>query len=472
MTDQSTDPAGGSSEAPSRRLQIGSQRASETEEPPQAKPALPAEPAKPPADHARKPYPPPNTRAQLTPELEQELRDALGDSSIEALLEGEASPSSASTELVPESRTSGSVIKVHRDDVFIELGQRHQGIVPLKQFDTPPAVGEQLDLIVVRFDPDEGLYNLSRPMAAVEVGNWDDVEEGQVVEVAVTGHNKGGLECEVAGLRGFVPLGQISIYRVENAEEYVGQRLSCVVIEANRERRNLVLSHRALMERERAEKREQLIGELEVGQVRDGVVRSLREFGAFVDLGGVDGLVHISQMSWDRVNHPSEVFTEGQRVKVRVEKVDRDSGKIGLSYRETTANPWDSADEKYQAGVRVDGVVTKLMDFGAFVKLEPGIEGLIHVSEMSHGRVWRPSDVVQEGQQVEVKVLSIDRTNQRISLSLKALLAPPAKADQQESANEVPALPADAPKPPVKRDTPLKGGLGGPSGGEQFGLKW
>jgi small subunit ribosomal protein S1 len=267
-------------------------------------------------------------------------------------------------------------------------------------------------------------------------------------------------------------MGQVSIYRVENPEELVGQRLACVVTEASRERRNLVLSHRAVMERERNEMRDKMLAELAPGQIREGVVRSMKDFGAFVDLGGVDGLVHVSQLSWDRVKHPSEVLEVGQKIKVRVEKFDKDTGKVSLSYREVGANPWQEAESKFPVGSRVTGPVSRVMDFGAFVKLAPGVEGLIHISELAHGRVFRVSDVLSEGQEVEVKILSIDTEKQRISLSLKALMEPPVKPGQQKVADEDMPLPADAPKPPKKRAANLKGGIGGPSGGEKFGLNW
>lgn len=458
---------------PSQRIQIGSQRAGDADEKLQAKPVTPAAPSAKSATVKKTPkkYPPPNIRDQLSPELEQEYQAALGGVALDSLLDEDAT--AAAPELAPETRVTGRVAKVHRDDVFIELGGLHQGIVPLRQFEEgPPAEGIEIELLVVRFNAEEGLYELSRPTAALDIGNWDDVSEGQIIEVTVTGSNKGGLECQVSGLRGFIPMGQVSIYRVEQPEDYVGQRLACVVTEANRERRNLVLSHRAVMERERNEQREKLLAELAPGQIREGVVRSIKDFGAFVDLGGVDGLVHISQLSWDRVNHPSEVVEVGQKIKVRIEKVDPDSGKISLSYREVGANPWDDVEAKYPVGARVIGVVARVMDFGAFVKLEPGIDGLVHISELAHGRVFRVSDVVSEGQEVEVKVLSVDPEKQRISLSLKALLARPVKPEEETLADEDLAPPPGAPKPPRKKDQHLRGGISGPSGGEQFGLNW
>lgn len=457
-------------ERPSQRIQIGSQRSEATGE---AKPLpKPVTPVAPPV-HKKEPkhFPPPNIRDRLSPELEAEYLAALGEVSFDSLMQSEVAADVA-TELLPETRLKGRVTRISREDVFLDLGGHNQGMMPLRQFDEPPAEGAELDLLVVRFLPEEGLYEVSRPTAAVDIGNWDDVNEGQIVEVTVTGSNKGGLECQIAGIRGFIPMGQVSLYRVENPEEMVGQRLACVVTEANRERRNLVLSHRAVMERERNELREKLLAELAPGQIREGIVRSLKDFGAFVDLGGVDGLVHVSQLSWDRVNHPNEVLEVGQKVKVRVEKFDKESGKLSLSYREVGENPWQNAAGKYIVGDRATGTISRIMEFGAFVKLEPGVEGLIHISELAHGRVFRVSDVVSEGQEAEVKILSVDAGKQRISLSLKALQAKPEKPGEKQVADEDVPLPADAPKPPRKKAQQLKGGIGGPSGGEKFGLNW
>jgi ribosomal protein S1 len=464
-----------SAERPLQRMRIGSERERAADTAAKPKPVTPAAPppaAKPaPQKQSPKHYPPPNIRDRLSPELEAEYQAALGDLSFDAIL-SQTDAGELEAEVAPESRVTGRVARIHNEDVFVELGGRNQGIVPLRQFDSPPKEGEQLELLVVRFDEEEGIYELSRPTAAVDVGNWNEVSEGQIIEVTVTGSNKGGLECQVAGIRGFIPMGQVSIYRVENPAELVGQRLACVVTEANRDRRNLVLSHRAVMERERNQQRDKLLAELGPGQIREGIVRSLKDFGAFVDLGGVDGLVHISQLSWDRVKHPSEVLEVGQKIKVRIDKFDKESGKVSLSYREVGANPWQKAAEKYPVGSRATGAVSRLMDFGAFVKLEPGVEGLIHISELGHGRVFRASDVVSEGQEVEVKILSVDPESQRISLSLKALIAPPEKPGQQKVADEDLPLPEGAPKRPRKRNEELKGGVGRPSGGEKFGLNW
>jgi small subunit ribosomal protein S1 len=238
-----------------------------------------------------------------------------------------------------------------------------------------------------------------------------------------------------------------------------------------------VLSHRAYMERERKELKEKLMAELAPGQIREGVVRSLQEFGAFVDLGGADGLIHVSQMSWDRIGHPSEVLQVGQKINVRVEKVNAETGKISLVYRDMGDNPWNDAATKFPVGAKIKGTVSKLMQFGAFVKLAPGVEGLIHISELGHGRVFRTSDVLSEGQEVEVKVLNVDVDAQRISLSLKALLAPPEKPAPRQRPEPPPPpepTPEELKRAEKRRETAaqLKGGISGPSGGEKFGLKW
>ena len=240
--------------------------------------------------------------------------------------------------------------------------------------------------------------------------------------------------------------------------------------EANPRRRNLVLSRRAVLERQREEARQELLESLAPGQVREGVVRKLVDFGAFIDLGGVDGLLHVSQLSWARVGHPRDVLQEGQTIKVRVEKVDAASGRISLAYRDMLENPWTDAQKKYPPNMTVRGKVTKLMEFGAFVELEPGVEGLVHISELSHKRVWRASDVVNEDDEIQAVVLSVDAEAQRISLSIKDLTPEPEPEAVQKPGE--PDQPPPPPKHPKKPSTPLKGGLGRSPRGEEFGLKW
>jgi predicted RNA-binding protein with RPS1 domain len=418
----------------------------------------------------------PNLRADLPPELEAELQAALGDQSLEELIASEtgAGPGAVTGEpLEMESRHSARVARIFRDYVFVDLGGRNQGVTTLHILPAEPQIGDTLEVVVTKFNPEDGLYEVSPVGASVQVGDWTDVAEGITVETRITGHNKGGLECEVNKIRGFIPAGQISIYRVENFEEFVGQTWACVVVEANQDRRNLVLSRRAVLEREQAEAKEMLLSQLSVGDEREGVVRNIRDFGAFVDLGGVDGMIHVSQMSWDRVKHPSEVLTVGQKVKVKIQKIDPQTHKISLAYRDLFESPWTNATSKYPVTSKITGTVSKIMDFGAFVKLEPGIEGLVHISELSYKRVHRVGDVVQEGQQVEAKVLSVDPENQRISLSIKAIGPPPEpmkKADDRAAAEEA-AAPVEQPKK-KPRKVPLQGGLGRSPMGDKFGLKW
>ncbi len=413
-------------------------------------------------------YPPPNIRSQLSADLEVEFMAALGGESVDEIIAG-GSPVEVAAEFERESRHQGTVITIHRDNVFVDIGGAQQGVLALKDFAIRPEPGTVVDVMVSRFNAADGLYELALPGTAVDVGDWSEVAEGMLVEARITGHNKGGLECEVNQLRGFIPASQISTYRVEDLAQFVDQKFACVITEANPVKRNLVLSRRAAMEREQADAKQKLLAELEVGQVREATVRSLQNFGAFVDLGGVDGLIHISQMSWDRVKHPSEVLEVGQKVKVKIQKIDPQTGKIGLALRDLTESPWASAANDFPVRTRVKGTVTRLMEFGAFVRLGPGVEGLVHISELSHKRVFRVSDVLNEGQDVEVMVLSVDTEQQRISLSLKALEARaiPAATSAEESAEP------EAPKePPKKRKTPLRGGIGGPKSGDKFGLKW
>jgi small subunit ribosomal protein S1 len=367
-----------------------------------------------------------------------------------------------------------TVAKVHRENVFFALPGRYEGVASLRQFAEPPEVGAVLDVIVARYAPDEGLYELNMPGASVSVADWSDVDEGVIVEALIAGHNSGGLECEVNKLRGFIPISQIALYRVDDVEQFVGEKWACVVTEANPAKGNLVLSRRAMLEREREASREQLLASLEVGQVRQGVVRSLRDFGAFVDLGGVDGLIHISKLSWDRVAHPSEVLEEGQQVEVKIDKLEPDTGKISLSYRDLQASPWTQVDQQFSVGELVTGTVSRIMDFGAFVRLTAGVEGLIHISELSHQRISRVSQAVSEGQTVEVKIVSVDAEAQRIALSLKAAQAQIATTET-EATDEPDELDEETRERMANikaQQKPLKGGTNRPTGGDSLGLNW
>ena len=408
---------------------------------------------------------PPTIDSVVTPELQKEIDLAISDAQLDQLLTSPAAI--ANDALAVGERVEGKVHSVSEEHVLIDLSRPHQGILAIKQLESTPEIGASMSVVVRNFDASEGIYELAIPGAVSEVENWHDIEENMMIEVLVTGHNKGGLEVTAHGLRGFIPASQIALYRVNDFEEFVGNKFACIVTKVEPERKNLILSRRAVLEREREANKEKLLSQLESGQIREGTVIRIQPFGAFVDLGGIDGLIHVSKMSWSRINDPSEVLTEGQSIKVKIERVNRETGKISLSYRDTFENPWDSAAERYPARSRVKGTVTRLTDFGAFIRLEAGIEGLLHVSEIAHRRVHRASDILQQEQQLEVQVLTVDPQAQRISLSLKALESPPdPEAVDDGETSQAP----NVVKKTVRTD--LRGGTDRKSGGEQFGLKW
>jgi small subunit ribosomal protein S1 len=384
--------------------------------------------------------------------MERELQEAMGGFSDRDL---DAELSAREQRQAPGGGPKkGRVFRIHGGDVFIDLpGGRTQGVLSMQQFpEGPPALGTEIEVTIEGFDAANGVYLLSRKGAVVEA-DWSSVAPGMIIEARVTDTNKGGLAVDVNGIRGFLPVSQIELFRVEDLAPYVNQRLRCLVTEVDPVERNLVVSRRALLEKEREEAREKLWQELAEGQIRQGVVRSVKDFGAFVDIGGADGLLHVSEMSWSRVKDATQVVQPGQSLKVLVLKIDHERRKISLGLKQLTASPWDTIDEKYHAGQIVTGKVSRLMDFGAFVELEPAVEGLIHISELSPNRVRRVSEIVQEGQEVTVKVLGVDAANRRISLSLKGAIAEEPEVEEDEE-------PEEPPKPPRPRTTPLRGGIG------------
>jgi small subunit ribosomal protein S1 len=415
----------------------------------------------------RAPVPVPNRR-QRSEELEAEVEAALGGVSLDDIVAGDLK--TTAERLETGSRHRAQVVDLHGDDVFFALGGKNQGVTSVRNFVEPPQPGDMVDVLITGYSGEDNLYLLSVPGGAVVSGDWSEIAEGSLVEAKVTGANTGGLECQVNNIRAFIPVSQISLYRVENPADFVGEKLVCVVTEANERRGNLVLSRRAVLEREKEESRKSLLAALEPGQMREGTIRKIHDFGAFVDLGGVDGLIHVSQLSWERVKHPSEVVQEGQKVRVRVEKIDEATGKISLSLKNPEEHPWANIEQRFPVGSTVKGPVSRIAQFGAFIKLAPGVEGLVHISELAHHKVYKVENVVKEGQEVECKVLEVDPEAQRISLSLKAAVAKPQKPDE--------AAKPEAPEEPrrelavPKRSGPLKGGIQRKGGGEQFGLKW
>jgi predicted RNA-binding protein with RPS1 domain len=417
----------------------------------------------------------PNVRAALDDDLAAEFDAALAGVEVDELLTASAT-GRLEAPLDPGSRVNGTVLAVGPDTAFIDLGGRRQGALklgPLVEAGLDvPAVGTALEVSVGGRNDDDGLYEVALAHHAIAVEDWSQIQAGMIVAAKVTAANKGGLECEVAGLRGFMPASLVSVWRVENLEEMVGQTLDSLVTEIVPAARRLVLSRRAVIEKQAADAKAKLLETLEPGTELEGTVRSVRDFGAFVDVGnGVEGLVHVSELSWDRVANPTDVLQPGQKVRVIVKKIDRQTGKIGLSARDLVESPWKRAAAKYHVGATVRGAVSRIAQFGAFVKLEPGVEGLVHVSELATRHVRSVSDVVREGQEVECRVLTCDPEAQRISLSIKALA--PAPAAHASDRHQEPAADEPAPPPVVKKRTaPLKGGLGGDSAGAKFGLRW
>jgi len=419
----------------------------------------------------------PNLRADLDDDLEADFAAAVEGVAIDDLLEAQAAIK-AEAPLDPGTRITGVVLSIGPDTAFLDLGGRRQGAMKLTGFlergDEIPEVGQAVEVSVGGRNEEDGLYEVAPANRAVAVEDWSQLEAGMVVEARVTAANKGGLECDVAGLRGFMPASLVSTWRIENLEEMVGQTLESLVTEIVPEARRLVLSRRAVIEKQAAEAKATMLETLEPGDEFDGIVRTVRDFGAFVDIGnGVEGLVHVSELSWDRVASAADVLEAGQKVRVVVKKVDHETGKIGLSARALIENPWQRASMKYHVGSAVRGTVSRIAQFGAFVKLEPGVEGLVHISEVATRRIRSVADVLREGEQVECRVLAIDPDEQRLSLSIKALAPPPAAAEPAAAATEPEeAEPEEPPPPPRKRKTPLKGGVETRSDGSRFGLKW
>lgn len=370
--------------------------------------------------------------SQLDAEVERELAEALGDKSVEQIMDEANAPAPAA---VPaeggddaEPRRfemeikRGRITGIRGDDVFVELAgleAKMQGVVPLTQFERPPRLGSIMDFVVERVNEAEGLVHLNRE-GAVTRTTWDNLQKGSIVEARVTGTNKGGLELEMVGsIRAFMPASQIDMHHVTSMEEYVGQKLTASVQQIDRKGRKVTLSRRVFLEHERATKREKTLAELEPGQTRDGVVTSVTDYGAFVDIGGMDGLVHISDLSYKHITKPDQVVKVGQAVKVKVLKIDKEKQRISLGLKQVEPDPWEGLAGRLRVGEQISGRIVRIAEFGAFIEVETGIEGLLPVSEISWKRNVRAGDLLKEGEIVRVLVLQVDAEKRRISLSLK-----------------------------------------------------
>jgi small subunit ribosomal protein S1 len=319
----------------------------------------------------------------------------------------------------------GKVLRLDDTEVLVDIGGKSEGVISMGEFSDADAikVGDIIDVFLEKMENQDGLIELSKTRADF-VKVWDKVkdayDQNEVVEGRLLRKIKGGVVVDLFGVEAFLPGSQIALRQVQNVDELLGQVMRFKIIKLNKRRRNIVISRRVVLEEERAQQKGKILGELAKDQVREGVVKNITDFGAFVDLGGIDGLLHITDMSWGRVNHPSEVVTIGDRVMVKVLSFDPERERISLGLKQLTPYPWEQVEEKYRVGSRVKGRVVSITDYGAFIELERGVEGLIHIGEMSWTRhVKHPSKIVSIGEEVECLVLKVDKENEKISLSLK-----------------------------------------------------
>jgi small subunit ribosomal protein S1 len=331
----------------------------------------------------------------------------------------------------------GDVVKIDRDEVLLDIGYKSEGVIPSKELsirhDVDPnevvKVGDHIEALVLQKEDKEGRLILSKKRAQYERA-WGRIEEvmnsGQTIKGPVIEVVKGGLILDI-GLRGFLPASLVDLRRVRDLHPFVGTELEAKIIELDRNRNNVVLSRRAFLEESQSEGRKKFLEGLQKGERRKGTVSSIVNFGAFVDLGGVDGLVHVSELSWKHVDHPQEVVTVGQEVEVEVLDVDLERERVSLSLKATQEDPWKEFERTSQAGAIITGQVTKLVPFGAFVRVAQGIEGLVHISEISHEHVDTPESVLSVGDEVQVKVIDVDVNRRRVSLSMRQVSAPPAR---------------------------------------------
>jgi small subunit ribosomal protein S1 len=328
------------------------------------------------------------------------------------------------------SIVKGVIIEVRPKEALVDIGYKSEGVIPGGEFEDLKSVkvGDEIDVLIEKLEDKEGMVVLSKEKAEFKK-NWERIlticNEGGTINGKVKAIVKGGLLVNI-GVEAFLPASQIDIITPKNLAQYVGNNYDFKVVKINQERQNIVLSRRELIEQERTERRQKLLTEMTPGDIRKGTVKNITDFGAFIDLNGIDGLLHITDMSWGRIGHPSEILKVGQDIDVVVLDINREKERVSLGLKQKLANPWDSIEQKYPVGAKVKGKVVNLVPYGAFVELEPGVEGLIHVTELSWTkRIAKPSDVLKPEQEIEAIVLGINREEQKISLGLRQLEANP-----------------------------------------------
>jgi small subunit ribosomal protein S1 len=373
-----------------------------------------------------------STTTTLTPTDEQpEAKVVEGSNGLLLEIDGKVVPNYDAT-IHPFQEgdvVTGHVVRIDNDEVLVDIGYKSEGVIPANELSIRKSVdpgeevslGEEVDALVLTKEDQDGRLILSKKRARFERA-WRRIEaaaeSGEPVSGTVIEVVKGGLIIDL-GVRGFLPASLVDIRRVPNLDEYMGQTIECKVIELNRSRNNVVLSRRAVLEEQRKEDRERILDRLQPGQVVEGTISNIVDFGAFVDLEGIDGLIHISELSWSHVNHPSEILSIGDKVTVKVLDIDRDRQRISLGLKQTQDDPWQRVVDTYNIGDELEGTVTKVVTFGAFVEILDGVEGLVHISELAQHHVENPREIIQPGDQVRVKILEIDSERRRLSLSIK-----------------------------------------------------
>jgi len=369
--------------------------------------------------------------ATLTPPAESEAHVVEGSEGLLLEIDGQIVPNYDATMVLFEEGdvVTGAVVRIDKDEVLVDIGYKSEGVIPSNELSIRKSVdpseeveiGEEVDALVLTKEDQDGRLILSKKRARFERA-WRRIEAaaesgepvfGSVIEVV-----KGGLIVDL-GVRGFLPASLVDIRRVPNLDEYLGQTIESKVIELNRPRNNVVLSRRAVLEEERKEQRQAILERLQPGLIIEGQISNIVEFGAFVDLDGIDGLIHISELSWSHVNHPSEILNIGDTVQVKVLDIDRDRQRISLGLKQTQEDPWQRVVDTYSIGDELEGKVTKVVAFGAFVEILDGVEGLVHISELAQQHVENPREIVAPGDDVKVKILEIDSERRRLSLSIK-----------------------------------------------------
>jgi small subunit ribosomal protein S1 len=341
------------------------------------------------------------------------------------LLEGKKQlPSDATSDITPGSILKGRIVEITKDHIVVDVGLKSEGLVPIAEFSDPSVLflDNEIEVYLDQSEDDNGQIVLSREKAE-RLRQWEDIlencEEGSIVTGQVIRKVKGGLMVDI-GMEAFLPGSQIDNKRIKNLDDYIGKTFEFKILKINIERKNVVVSRRELLEAERLSKKAELLETIKEGDVRQGIVKNITDFGVFLDLDGIDGLLHITDMTWKRIKHPSEMIQLGQKLDVMILHVDKDKGRVALGLKQKEQNPWEDIEKKYPPGTRVKGKIVNLLPYGAFIELEAGIEGLIHVSEMSWVRnISDPSEVVKKGEDIEAIVLSVQKEEGKISLGIK-----------------------------------------------------